>query len=321
MSRPAAPDDGAAADDDATHGRHVRALVGSNVGAYGAADKVRMALATAVFAVTVALPGKVASVARRAMGTEQVSVSEVVPGHVYVVPYDMPSGPSNCVVLRSEKGELLMRSPPPLDGDVGARRLAKVKELGTPTALVGTVPHDTFVDRWAALFPEAEILAPKADADVVSARQRVTRSLEDASEDLRSKWGLTRSFPSSWTPFQEPYWVVRARVGLGDAETNVLVLPCGFAHMPFQWTNPMSWLLLAGGVAYRSPSGVGVPRPFAWFFSGPRLALGDADVAVARQVPNVRFVVPMHGTPFKVDSAADALAGVVPSRARSFWWS
>jgi hypothetical protein len=176
---------------------------------------------------------------------------------IWIGEYIMPVGSSNCVIIHATDGSngLFIRSPP----EPTPRIIQAIRDEGEPAAFLVSEHHDTFVDKWKQLFPQAQVIAQRADAAIVENRCHVDMILEDSAEFLK-KFNIIQAFSTGdWTRYEDCVLIVD--MGEGTSIKLAALFGCGFMHRPPQLTSPLYWRNLFVG-----RQGFGIESLYAYLF-------------------------------------------------------
>jgi hypothetical protein len=213
-------------------------------------------------------------------------------GRLYYLKYKMDTHFTFAVAIRNPStGALYIRSPPPLTPDL----IEKTKYLGIVAAIDVTIAHDKFSNEWKEAFPSCRVLSGSQDRDEISNRVPVDENVEDNLVWLKNEFGIRQVIPTTkYTDFYDSFLIIDSdnmvkTNGTGSTD-KIVIMPCGFQHAPFSFTNPQSWVFL---VMSRRPFGIAVP--FAFIFCTDLLQASTTLKEVAK-VPNIKKLVFQHGS-------------------------
>jgi len=174
---------------------------------------------------------------------------------IWIGEYVLPMGStSNVLVIQGNDGGLLLRSPPePTPAVVQA-----IRDLGEPTALLLTLSHDAFADKWKEMFPLARVIAPRNDIPAINNRVRVDLAIEDAREVLENFHIIQTISTSEWTRLEDFALVIQ----LHPPQRLAVSFNCGVSNTVEPMSSLSYWRNLLLG-----RNGLGVPRTFAYLFA------------------------------------------------------
>jgi len=201
---------------------------------------------------------------------------------IWIAEYVMPVASSNVLVIQGKDGGLLLRSPPePTPAVVQA-----IRDQGEPTALLVSLSHDTFADKWKHMFPDAIVIAQREDIPAINNRVKVDLALEDAEEFLKNFYVVRTISTAEWTRFEDAVLILELKPGKLAASFG-----CGFVNDVESMWSPLYWRNALVGI-----TGFGIKRIFAYLFARNPEKAQSMWQEIA-DIPGLDTLIFLHGEP------------------------
>jgi hypothetical protein len=201
---------------------------------------------------------------------------------IWIGEYLMPVASSNCVIIQGKDGRLLLRSPPEPTPNI----VQAIRDEGEPAAILVTVAHDTYADRWKEMFPRAQVICPRNDMQTVNNRVHVDIALEDAGEFLKTFHVVRTISTAEWTRTEDVVLILQLENGKLAASFG-----CGIENPQGSIWSPSSWRDVILG-----RSGLGISRIYAYLMAcnSERAQAMWQEIA---SIPNLDTLIFLHGEP------------------------
>jgi len=262
---------------------------------YGAFDRLRLVITLAMFVFFAVIPTGIAKVLGWLPKNKDRKVVAVVPSKLWTLDYFTGLAQSSSVIIKGSDGTLFIRSPPEPITEI----VKQITALGEPAVFLASLSHDSHVDKWMGMFPNAKVLAGRNDIATVSDKAKVDAAVED-SLPLLGKYGITKVIPTDWGTRDDCYLLVTLPSG-GVAA----LAPCGVMTYPrIDLANPRSIFQCLAGF-----TGLRLARFGAWLFCTSTAKAAKQWLQVA-QTPGLELLVSLHGPPIAGKDVGVKMAAV-----------